>query len=170
MSTPHPLLLGAVVGIATICGAANVSERNPAEELPRSIQQLTHFGERADWSHDGRKILFLEKTFGDVYEVDVATGVIRLLTAHYAHHGYTRALYLSNGDILLSGPTRLDPLNRGDARIQCELFVLDRAGRTGHEVLRGSCSFATTPAPRLDSRERAVPRSDAAGLIAHAGS
>jgi hypothetical protein len=140
MITRHRLLLGAVFGIVSICGAANVSERNPADELPRSIRQLTHFGERADWSHDGRKILFLEKTFGDVYEVEVATGIIRLLTAHYAHHGYTRALYLSNGDILLSGPTRLDPLNRGDARIQCELSVLDRGGRKLPVALGTKCS------------------------------
>ena len=45
---------------------------NPAEHLPRWITRLTRFGERADWSHDGKKILFLEKTYGDVFEVDVA--------------------------------------------------------------------------------------------------
>ncbi len=33
------------------------------------ITRLTWFGERADWSHDGMKILFLEKPFGDVSEV-----------------------------------------------------------------------------------------------------
>src|SRR5690349_652946 len=36
----------------------------PAENLPSHIRQVTHFGERADWSHDGKRILFLSKTFG----------------------------------------------------------------------------------------------------------
>src|SRR5438105_7564362 len=73
---------------------------NPADHLPQHITQVTWFGERADWSHDGKKILFLTKTFGDAMEIDLATKRIRNLTAHFAHHGYTRALYLANGDIL----------------------------------------------------------------------
>lgn len=140
MNPLHYLVVGAAVAIACACRAASVDEKNPADELPASIRRLTHFGERADWSHDGRKILFLEKTFGDVYEVEVESGIIRLLTAHYAHNGYTRALYLSNGDILLSGPPRLDPLNRGDARIQCELSVLDQGGRKRAVALGTKCS------------------------------
>ena len=82
---------------------------SPADHLPPHITRLTHFGERADWSHDGQRILFVEKTFGDVYEIDLRTKIIRLLTAHYSHLGYTRALYLANGDILLSGPEAFDP-------------------------------------------------------------
>jgi hypothetical protein len=99
---------------------------NPADNLPPHIKRLTWFGERADWSHDGQRILFLEKTFGDVFEVDVASGRIRGLTHHFPHHGFTRALYLSNGDILLSGPVAFDPTRPGDARTQCFLSVLDR--------------------------------------------
>ena len=34
-------------------------------------------------------------------ELELATKRIRNLTAHYPHHGYTRALYLTNGDIIL---------------------------------------------------------------------
>ena len=34
-------------------------------------------------------------------EIDLATAAIRNLTAYYPHHGYIRALYLANGDILL---------------------------------------------------------------------
>jgi hypothetical protein len=78
--------------------------QNPAEHLPPHIARLTHFGERADWSRDGKKILFLSKTFGDAMEIDLETKAIRNLTAHYPHHGYTRALYLGDGSILLSGP------------------------------------------------------------------
>src|SRR5437867_12815179 len=82
---------------------------SPADHLPPWITRLTDFGERADWSHDGKKILFLAKTYGDVYEADVATKVIRPVTHHYYHLGYTRSLYLTNGDILLSGPEAFDP-------------------------------------------------------------
>src|SRR5262245_44653741 len=92
---------------------------SPADHLRPHITQVTWFGERADWSHDGKRILFLSKTFGDAMEIDLATKRIRNLTAHYPHHGYTRALYLSNGDIILSGPEQFDPKRIGDARVQC---------------------------------------------------
>src|SRR3954454_24846446 len=103
---------------------------NPADHLPPQITQVTWFGERADWSHDGKRILFLAKTFGDVFEIDLQTKHIRNLTAHYPHHGYTRALYLANGDILLSGPETFDPKKLGEARTQCWLYVLERNGRS----------------------------------------
>ena len=100
------LLASLAVFIAAYCNHAAESKagESPAEHLPPHITPVTWFGERADWSHDGKKILFLTKTFGDAMELDLATRRIRNLTAHYPHHGYTRALYLSNGDILLSGP------------------------------------------------------------------
>ena len=82
---------------------------SPDQDLPPHITRLTLFGERADFSHDGKRVLFVEKTFGDVYEVEINTRIPRLLTGFYPHHGYTRALYLANGDILLSGPAKLDP-------------------------------------------------------------
>src|SRR5690242_8950799 len=59
-------------------------------------------------------------------ELDLATGHIRNLTAHYPNHGYTRALYLANGDILLSGPETYDTKHVHEAREQCWLYVLDR--------------------------------------------
>jgi len=121
---PHPtlslLLLASVLSVF----AAGDPGPNPADHLPPHITRLTHFGERADWSHDGQRILFLSKTYGDALELDVATGAITNLTSHYAHYGYTRALYLANGDILLSGPVAYDTANPGPARNNCYLFVL----------------------------------------------
>ena len=113
---------------------------NPAEHLPPRIRRVTWFGERADWSHDGKRILFVEKTFGDVYEIDLATGVIRAMTHHYPHCGYTRALYLANGDILLSGPDHIDPKKPGDARTQCWLYVLDKSLGRPAVPLGSKCS------------------------------
>src|SRR5690348_3212783 len=114
--------------------------KSPEQELPAHITRLTLFGERADFSHDGERVLFLEKTFGDVYEVDLETKQPRLLTGHYPHHGYTRALYLVNGDILLSGPERLDPEHPGDARVQCVLSVLEKGGTRRPVALGTKCS------------------------------
>ena len=61
-------------------------------QFPPYIRRMNQFGERPDWSHDGKKILFVSKSFGDVFEMDVATGTIVPLTHHYYHGGYLRAL------------------------------------------------------------------------------
>ncbi len=116
------------------------AEQSPADHLPAHITRATGFGERADWSHDGRKILFLSKTFGDAMELDLATKQIRNLTAHYPHVGYTRALYLANGDILLSGPETFDPKRINEARVQCWLFVLDKTITRPAQPLGTKCS------------------------------
>lgn len=123
-----------------VMGAESASGASPVDELPRHITQLTTFGERADWSHDGKRILFLSKTFGDAMEIDLETKAIRNRTAHYPHLGYTRALYLSNGDILLSGPQAFDPRNSGAARSNCFLYVLDKDGTKPASPLGVSCA------------------------------
>ena len=33
----------------------------PGENIPSNITRLTHFGERASWSPDGKRIAFMEK-------------------------------------------------------------------------------------------------------------
>ena len=102
--------------------------KSPMDKLPPHIKQVTHFGQRADFSHDGTRILFIEKTFGDAYEVDLETNIIRLLTGHYYHEGYVRALYLVNGDILLSGARKFDAKNPQASRSEknAELWVLKK--------------------------------------------
>jgi hypothetical protein len=115
------------VSLAVAYAAPPQSGESPADHLPPFITQVTWFGERADWSHDGKKVLFLSKTFGDALELDLETKRIRNLTAHYPHCGYTRALYLRNGDVLLSGPDSFDPKRSSEAREQCWLYVLDKS-------------------------------------------
>src|ERR1035437_10014584 len=135
--------LAATLALATSALAAAADDppaKSPDQELPPHITRLTRFGERAHFSHDGRRVLFVEKTFGDAYEVDLATREIRLLTAHYKHYGYTRALYLANGDILLSGPEQFDPKNPGPSRVQCFLSVLDRSLTKPPTPLSTKCS------------------------------
>ncbi|MHC4205224.1 MAG: hypothetical protein ACYSTT_11295 [Planctomycetota bacterium] len=104
------------------------NDKSPLDELPAYIRQVTHFGQRADFSHDSKRILFIEKTFGDVYEVELETGIIRPMTHRYYHEGYTRALYLANGDILLSGARQFDAENPMASRSEknAELWILKR--------------------------------------------
>ncbi len=118
----------AVAGLAILTAEPDkTTEQWTNEKFPAYVKRLTHFGERADWSHDGKRILFLEKTFGDVYEYDLQTRITRPLTHHYYHSGYVRALYLSNGDILLSGAKKFDPENYRSARMKTpELWVLSK--------------------------------------------
>lgn len=155
------VLVAAVLaeGVSATCFAASREPegRSPLDELPPHIRRVTHFGQRADWSHDGKRILFIEKTFGDVYEVELATGTIRPKTHHYFHEGYTRALYLSNGDILLSGARQFDAKKPWASRSgkNAELWVLKKdlsapptpLGEKCHEgpaVSRRSLRFAWT--------------------------
>ena len=172
MNARRLLIAAFTLALATASLANDGPATSPDRDLPPHITRLTLFGERADFSHDGKRVLFLEKTFGDVYEVDLETKQPRLLTGHYPHHGYTRALYLANGDILLSGPERLDPLHPADARVQCHLSILDKGrdedpGRPGHQVLGGAGGLAQAVAHRLDPRRGPVPWRDAGRQLAH---
>ncbi len=132
----------ALVATTSLLAAAQpvTTAKSPDQDLPPHITRLTLFGERADWAHDGKRVLFLEKTFGDVYDIDVETRMIRLLTGHYHHLGYTRALYLANGDIVLSGPEQFDPRNPGPSRTQCYLYVLDKSLNRPPTPLGVKCS------------------------------
>ncbi len=145
MNPKHLVLtVVAVFAAVWVTNSATAAEpqagESPADHLPAHITHVTTFGERADFSHDGKKILFLSKTFGDAMELDLATKTIRNLTAHYPHHGYTRALYLANGDILLSGPESFDPKKPGEARVQCFLYVLDKSLGKPASPLGTKCS------------------------------
>ncbi len=104
---------------------------SPLDHLPAHVKQLTSWGERPDFRQDGQRILFLSKVFGDVYEYEISTGRITPCTDHFKHHGFTRALYLSNGDVLLSGPVatfdRTDKEARQKARSSSYLSVLDKS-------------------------------------------
>lgn len=115
---------------------------SPEENLPPTIRQLTHFGERASWSPDGKRIAFMEKSFGDAYEVEVATGIIKLLT-HYAHPGFLRVQFLPNGDYFLIGARTFTDIGTTRSRDQ-EMWILkgdfkpgDHAVPIEHKISEG---------------------------------
>jgi len=123
---------------------------SPVDPMPAHIRALTTFGERCDWSHDGKYLIFLEKSFGDVYEVEVATGKLRPLTHHFFHQGFLRALYLSNGDYLLVGAKTFDPANAWKSRSpeQAELWVLKKDLLTPPVPLGAFCKEGPTASRR----------------------
>jgi len=106
---------------------------SPEESLPANIVRLTHFGERASWSPDGRRIAFMEKSFGDAYEVDAASRVIRLLT-HYAHPGFLRVQFLPNGDYFLIGARTFTDISTTRSRDQ-EMWILKGDAKPGDKPI-----------------------------------
>jgi hypothetical protein len=102
---------------------------SPETQLPPNITRLTGFGERAAWSPDDKRIAFMSKSFGDAFEIDVATKVIRLLTGQFVHPGFLRVQYLPNGDLFLIGARTFTDVRTTRSRDQ-EMWVL-KADSTG---------------------------------------
>ncbi|MBR9998687.1 MAG: hypothetical protein KFF73_06940 [Cyclobacteriaceae bacterium] len=82
----------------------------PAAALPDHISTLTDFGQRAEWSLDGRYVYFVDSAGGEVWQVDVRSKRLQKITRPEYRpegHGYYRVLCLSNGDLLFTcGPER----------------------------------------------------------------
>jgi Tol biopolymer transport system component len=132
-----------ILAVSIIIVQVNAQHKSgsPEDNLPPYIKRITQFGERADFSHDGKKILFVEKTYGDVYEIELATKKISLITGHFYHGGFTRALYLANGDVLLSGCMSFDAENPHiNRQVKAELWVLDKSYETPPVRLGTKCS------------------------------
>ena len=118
---------------AVITAGQGTKSGSPEEQLPSNITRLTHFGERASWSPDGKRIAFMEKSFGDAYEVDVSTKVIRLLT-HYAHPGFLRVQFLPNGDYFLIGARTFTDISTTRSRDQ-EMWIRKGDAKPGDRPL-----------------------------------
>jgi len=112
MLGPHPswprlpaaaLAAAAVLILTPPLSAQGKKAGSPETEPPPSITRLTGFGERAAWSPDDRRVAFMGKSFGDAFEIDLATRMTRLLTGHFVHRGFLRVQYLPNGDFFLIG-------------------------------------------------------------------
>ena len=84
----------------------------PADKLPENISPLTDFGQRSEWSLDGKTVYFVDSAGGDVWRVDIDRKKPEKITRpddRPAGDGYYRVLCLSNGDLLFTcGPSRHD--------------------------------------------------------------
>lgn len=76
---------------------------DPLAHLPRNIEVLTQFGERADVSPDNKEVAFMAKTFGDVMVIDVQTRAIRCLTCNIPAAAFVRVMHLPDGNYILTG-------------------------------------------------------------------
>ncbi len=150
MRLPQLLLIYLLLQTIPVFGQGNINTEpglinaSPADHLPPYIKLVSGFGERPDWSHDGKFILFLDKPMGEVFELELATGITRPKTRHFNHYGFTRAMYLSNGDILLAGPNEpFDPTDEAErykARNITWLYVMDKRGEKPPVPLNTLCA------------------------------
>jgi len=123
----------ACVGALSLTAPQGTKQGSPEDQLPPNIMRLSHFGERASWSPDGRRVAFMEKSFGDAYEIDLASKALRLLT-HYPHAGFLRVQYLPNGDYFLIGARTFTDIQSTRSRDQ-EMWVLKRDFKPGDHAL-----------------------------------
>jgi len=91
-------------------------EGNPLENLPANIEVLTHFGERADFSPDNKRVAFMAKSFGDAMVIDLDTRIIRCLTCSVPGAAFLRVMHLANGDYLLIGADHFENINISRSR------------------------------------------------------
>jgi hypothetical protein len=84
---------------------------SPLDALPKNMEVLTHFGERADISPDNKRVAFMDKSFGDAFVIDLKTRVIRCLTCSIPGAAFLRVMHFSNGDYLLIGPAKFTDIH-----------------------------------------------------------
>lgn len=127
----------AIAGAAAIMLASSLAAQtasvppprpgHPADHLPANTTRLTWFGERPVWSPDGTRIAFMSKSFGDAFEIELATRRIRLIT-HFPNPGFLRVHYLPNGDYLLIGAPKFEDIEKTRFNEQ-EFWVLPRGSK-----------------------------------------
>src|SRR5262245_13756600 len=105
--------------------AAQRTPGNPLDHLPREIDIVTHFGERADISPDNQRIAFMAKSFGDAMVVDVKTRAIRCLTCAVPAAAFLRVMHLVTGDYILIGPDHFENITVSRTRDN-ELWYLSK--------------------------------------------
>jgi hypothetical protein len=106
-------------------GIENRKPGNPLDHLPKNIEVLTHFGERADFAPDNKSIAFMSKSFGDAMVVDLKTRNIRCLTCNVPAAAFLRVMHLPTGDYLLIGPDHFEDINISRSRDN-ELWFLSK--------------------------------------------
>ena len=116
-------LAAVLLGVGAPLRAQAKQTGSPEQQLPREITQLTGFGERAAWSPDDKRVAFMGRSFGDAFEIDLATGLTRLLTGHFQHSGFLRVQYLPNGDFFLIGARTFTDVRTARGRDQ-EMWVM----------------------------------------------
>lgn len=98
---------------------------SPLDHLPRNIEILTYFGERADFSPDNKRIAFMAKSFGDAMIIDLKTRQISCLTCNVPGAAFLRVMHLPTGDFILIGPDHFEDIHTSRLRDN-ELWFLSK--------------------------------------------
>jgi Tol biopolymer transport system component len=108
----HHWLLAAIFPSILACNPTVPEGCFPKNQLPEHITVLTDFGQRSEWSLDGKTVYFVDSAGGDVWKVDIDSKKTRKITLPEFRpegHGYYRVLCLANGDLLFTcGPERYE--------------------------------------------------------------
>lgn len=96
--------------LASLLIAAERKKDSPLDHLPKNIEVISYFGERADISPDNQRIAFMNKSFGDAFVIDLKTRQTRCLTCSIPGTAFLRVMHFANGDYLLIGPERFKDL------------------------------------------------------------
>jgi len=103
-------------------------QASPLDQLPANEEILTHFGERADFSPDNQNIVFMDKSFGDAFVIDLKTRTIRCLTCSIPGAAFLRVMHLSNGDYILIGPEKFTDVETSRDRDNELWFLSSKTG------------------------------------------
>ncbi len=98
---------------------------SPLDHLPKNIEVLTYFGERADISPDNQRVAFMNKSFGDAFVIDLKTRAIRCLTCNVPGAAFLRVMHLVTGDYILIGPEKFTDIRVSRSRDN-ELWFLGK--------------------------------------------
>jgi len=129
----------ALAGGALLRAAEAPPPVNPEDHPPANVTRLAAFGERPAWSPDDTRIAFMSKSYGDAFDVDLATRDIHLLTGGFTHAGFLRVQYLPNRDLFLIGARTFTDARTTREKDE-EMWVL-RAGSPGPPVPLGHKIF-----------------------------
>lgn len=98
---------------------------SPLDHLPKNVQVLTGFGERADFSPDNKRVAFMTKSFGDAMVIDLQTRKVSCLTCRIPAAAFLRVMHLSTGDYVLIGPEKFEDIHVSRTRDN-ELWFLSK--------------------------------------------
>jgi len=140
--------------------AAPSKAQDPLDNLPPGVRVITSFGERAVFSPDGSKVAFIERAYGDAFELDLKTGAMRNLTAHLPNPGFLRVHYMADGSFLLLGPRSIGANKEETRAAHIEMWWMDakaqgQAFPLGQTVFEG---LAASPASNRVAWQVVDPR------------
>jgi len=109
-------LLLALAGTPQLFSQQKRKTGDPLDHLPKNIEQLTYFGERADISPDSKRVAFMGSNYGNAMVIDLKTRIIRCLTCNVPAAAFLRVMHLPNGDFLLMGPDHFENVDTSRLR------------------------------------------------------